>query len=266
MSESEPSELYSEPDKPIRDSYLLDVLNYPFTRSGFPILVVGTLMVLVTNYATYLSAVGYVVWALIRFYLAALYFELINLSATDQENLYCFPDLSDFVDDIVFPAFKVFGVTFISFAPLIVWNLWGEPTHPFSIALELLGIAWAALYFPMAMLATVIFGTLLAASPHVILPVILRGSPLYLVTVALVFALTCTKVFSSYLFIGPAWLSQIAAAFLVIYVLMESARALGLFYVLREGELNWFYRREKEGPLTMACDPTRVINRVRSAT
>ena len=60
------------------------------------------------------------------------------------------------------------------------------------------------------------------------------------------FALTCAEVFSPYLFIGPVWLSQIAAAFLVIYVLMGSARALGLFYVLREDELNWFYQSEDD--------------------
>ncbi|MEM9283324.1 MAG: hypothetical protein AAGA96_15995 [Verrucomicrobiota bacterium] len=222
------------------------MLTYPFTRSGFPIVVVGMLIIIASNYATHLAVVGQVGWILAMIYLSALYFELISLSATDQEELYCFPDLSDFAEDILFPALKVFGAILISLAPLIAWKIWGNPDETYSRTFELIGVAWAALYFPMAMLATVVFGTLMGASPHVVIPAILRSGPLYLVTSGLILGLACAELFSASFLVGPAWLAQIAAAFLVLYILMASARALGLFYILKEDQLQWFYEFEEE--------------------
>lgn len=228
-----------EPDIP----FALDILTYPFHKSGYPLFFVGVILILLSNFASVMPVVGGFASIFIFAYLSGLFFELVNLSATDQEELYSFPDLSDPWEDIALPAIKVVGVIAISFLPLIAWEVWGDPESPNAGAIWYASVAWAALYFPMAMLATVIFGSLFGASPHIVFPAIFRSGGLYIVAALLVFALIALETFSGY-FLPEGITGLIVSAFIVMFVMMTTARTLGLLYLRREDELGWVYQRE----------------------
>lgn len=230
-------------DEEKEKNYLLDVLGYPFDRAGFPLFIVGSLLILASNFATILPVVGLFSVIFIFAYLSGLFFELVYLSAIDQDNLYCFPDLADPFEDILLPAVKVIAVVFISFAPLIAWEVWGDSEHEYATAIRFGLVGWAALYFPMAMLATVIFGTITGASPHIVLPGIFNAGPIYLVSVALIFGLYCLEAFSGSFLPEGIW-GNISAAIIAMFVVMTTARTLGLLYLRREDELGWVYQRE----------------------
>ena len=225
--------------------FALDILTYPFHKSGYPLFFVGAILILLSNFATVMPVVGGFASLFIFAYLCGLFFELLNLSATDQEELYTFPDLSDAWEDIALPAIKVVGVVAISFLPLIVWELSGDAESPNANAIWYSAVAWAALYFPMAMLGTVIFGSLIGASPHIVFPAIFRSGGLYFIVALLVFALICLHTFSGH-FLPEGIPGLIISALITMFVMMTVARALGLLYVRREEELGWFYQRETE--------------------
>ncbi len=230
-----------EPDIP----FALDILTYPFHKSGYPLFFVGAILILISNFASVMPAVGGFATIFIFAYLCGLFFELVNLSATDQEDLYSFPDLSDPWEDIALPAIKVIGVVAISFLPLIVWELRGDAESPNADAIWYASVAWAALYFPMAMLGTVIFGSLIGASPHIVFPAIFRSGSLYIVAALLVFALICLETFSPY-FLPEGVSGYLVSALIVMFVMMTTARTLGLLYLRREDELGWVYQRETQ--------------------
>ncbi len=220
--------------------FFLDVLRYPLTKSGIPILIVGVILLLASNFASILPLIGLFALLFIFAYLSGLYFELIHLSATGQDEIYCFPDLSDMIEDIVRPGFQVLGVFLISFAPLIAFAIWGDEASLYYGEIELGLTAWAAFYFPMAMLATVLFGTIRGALPHVVLPAIFRSGPLYLVAIILTFGLACAQLFVPEVLSSSIWIGSIVTALVSMFTLMASARTLGLLYLRREEELAWF--------------------------
>lgn len=238
-----------EPDIP----FALDILTYPFHKSGYPLFFVGAILILLSNFATVMPVVGGFASIFIFAYLSGLFFELLNLSATDQEELYTFPDLSDAWEDIALPAIKVVGVVAISFLPLIIWEVNGDAESSSGNVIYYASVAWAALYFPMAMLGTVIFGSLIGASPHIVFPAIFRSGGLYLIVALLVFALICLHTFSSY-FLPEGIPSYIISALITMFVMMTTARALGLLYLRREEELGWFYQRETKTVFDVADD------------
>lgn len=230
-----------EPEIP----FALDILTYPFHKTGYPLFFVGAILIILSNLAFFAPAIGGFAMIFIFAYLSGLFFELVNLSATDQEELYSFPDLSDPWEDIALPAIKVVGVIATSFLPVIALGLWGDPESPNADVIWYASIAWAALYFPMAMLGTVIFGSLIGAMPHIVFPAIFRSGALYLVAALLVFALICLETFSGY-FLPRGISGHILAALIAMFVIMTTARTLGLLYLLREGELGWVYQRETQ--------------------
>lgn len=224
--------------------FALDILTYPFHKSGYPLFFVGAILIIISNIVTKAPMGGFA-WIFIFAYLCGLFFELVYLSATDREELYAFPDLTDPLEDIAYPAIKVFGVVAISFLPLICWEIWGDPESEYATAVWYGSVVWAAFYFPMAMLGTVILGSLIGALPHIVFPAIFRSGALYLVAALLVFGLICAETFSQYYLPGGIT-GRILAALIAMFVMMTVARTLGLLYLRREDELGWFYQRETQ--------------------
>jgi hypothetical protein len=235
----------NEKDEESDIPFALDIITYPFHQSGYPLFFVGAILICLSSLAIYAPVIGGFASLFIFAYLSGLFFELVNLSATDQEELYSFPDLSDPWEDIALPAIKVIGVVAISFLPIIAWSFWGDPESTNADAISYASIAVAAIYFPMAMLGTVIFGSLIGAMPHIVFPAIFRAGGLYLVAVLLVFGLFCFGPLSLY-FLPGGVTGYILAALIAMFVLMTIARTLGLLYLRREDQLGWVYQRETE--------------------
>jgi len=236
--------LVEDPDEEISPvSFAWDVLSYPFRRNGRPFLVVGTIILLLGeflgNFQT-LGFVGLVANLLIFAYLCGLYFELIEISSHENDTVHCFPDLTEPLDDIAWPTLKVIGVLLIAHLPLSAWYLWGDPEAASTawVAPTLLGVA--AFYFPMAMLGTVMHGTLLAASPHIVLPAIFRSGVLYFFAAVLISGLYAGQWYAADFLPQNVWLVGILKAVISMYLLLTNARALGRLYLRRENEIGWF--------------------------
>ncbi len=227
-------------------NFILDVLSYPFRKGGRNILIVGAILLILSQFGSIFPAVGLFVTLFVFAYLCGLYFELVLLSTDDEGAIYSFPDLNDPLDDILLPTLKVLGVILISFAPLFAWLLWGDESAAYADGVTYGLVAWGIFYFPMAMLATVIVGTSTAGLPHIVLPSIVRSGPLYLLAAALVVGIYLLGA-SAHQFLSEWPLLTIPiTSLLSMYVLMANARTLGLLFQRKEKDLNWFYSREEQ--------------------
>jgi hypothetical protein len=229
--------------------FIRDVLTYPLQRNGRPFLVVGSLILLLGEFIGTLQTLWFASLTsslLIFAYLCGLYYELIEISSHEDDTVHSFPDLTELLDDIAWPTLKVLAVLLLSSWPMWAWYLWGDPEASVSswVVPVLLGLA--TLYFPMAMLATVMHGTLLATSPHIVLPAIFRGGLLYLLAAGLIGGLYAGQWYSSHLLPENPWLAAGVRSVTSMYLLLTNARALGRLYLWKEEKLAWF--RESEEP------------------
>lgn len=215
-----------------------DVVGYPFRGSGRSLFVVCALLGVLERVAGLAPVLGLGASVLLNGYLCGVYFQLIQSSATGSQEAPMFPDLSNLIDDILMPFFKVMGVIIVSFLPLIVWAVFLLKEKE-EVGTAYVLCAWALVYFPMAMLAVVVLGRLGASSPHIVLPAIFRAGGLYWVGVAMFFVFAAGKIIvrsavDGKILVGTALMSALEA-----YMMMAHARILGLIYREKEEELDW---------------------------
>ncbi len=225
-------------------NFILDVLSYPFRRGGRNMLVMGSILFGLLFVVGISPTLGGMASLILMAYFCGIYFELLNLSTDPEGELFCFPDLSDPIEDVLLPFVQVVGVILIAFGPYIAWHFWGGNVEHFSplgpISTSNILLVWGFVYFPMAMLATVLVGSLIGASPHIVLPGIVRSGYLYFIAIILLGAIfdlvetVLTHTTANPLLVIPV------TSFLCMYVLMAHARTLGLLYQRREEELGWF--------------------------
>lgn len=227
-------------DSEPRPNFVADVLSYPFRKGGFNMLVVGTILFVISSLVSYSPFLGGTASLFVFAYLCGLYFELVELSSDEDNELFAFPDISDPIEDIVLPTVKVIGVIIISFLPLIGWIIWGDDSLPFYNETIYALVAWGTFYIPMAMLATITLGSLRGAMIHIVLPSIFKAGPLYLLAAFMLGAIYTAEAFAfGYLDQRP-FVTIPAAAFIAMYALMANARTLGLLLQRREEELGWY--------------------------
>lgn len=216
-------------------SLLTDIFTYAFRGSGKYILVTCAVLSLVTDIVSFVPILGLIAVVLLAGYFCALYFEVIETTATGSEEAPGFPDLSNVVSDILWPFLKTVAVAFLSFSPLIAYQVanGGSP----QITLLLLG--QGLVYFPMAMLASVVLGTLTAVSPHIVIPSIFRAGGLYWLAVFMLLLLYMGRAFAGDLLGRIPILGWVIAALIGAYVLLTNGRMLGVLYRERQEELNW---------------------------
>ena len=203
-------------------------------------LVVGTILFVISSLVSYSPFLGGTASLFVFAYLCGLYFELVELSSDEDNELFAFPDISDPIEDIVLPTVKVIGVIIISFLPLIAWIIWGDDSLPLYNETIYALVALGIFYIPMAMLATISLGSLRGAMIHIVLPSIFKAGPLYLLAVFLLGAIYTVEAFAfGYLDQWP-FVTIPVAAFIAMYALMTNARTLGLLLQRREEELGWY--------------------------
>lgn len=220
--------------------YAREVLLYPVSKAGWPMLVIGAVLSMVMKitlgYAFLFGLLASVLWF---GFLCATFFHLIVLSTSDKAGDAEFPDLTNLGEDIIVPAVRVIavgivallpGILFAIFAPEILFNR-DEVAQALAI--------FAIIYFPMALLAVAVLNNLLACNPVLVLTSIFRTALFYALCVILI-------IFVYYLYrwtirqdIGNFWLRWAILSTVSFYTLMATARALGLLYREREDELDW---------------------------
>ena len=217
---------------------LRDILTFAWRGSGKYVLVTCVVLSIVADLAGIAPLVGPIASFLLSGYFCAIYYQLIQSSATGGKEAPDFPDTSNIFEDIIWPMLQIVVVGLASFGPFIGYVIWaGDESGSPAIAFALLGLG--VIYFPMAMLAVVVLGYTGALSPHIVLPAIFRGGWMYWVGVIMLLALYLVGAGVEHIFSDSIIVGHLIMAIVGAYTLMTNARILGVVYRERQDELGW---------------------------
>jgi hypothetical protein len=217
---------------------LTDSLSYPVRGSGKYLLLTLAVFSLISSIASFAPVIGAITSLILFGYMCSVYFQIIQSTAVGGKEAPEFPETSNLVDDIIWPAAQVVSVVFVSFLPLIAAGLVLRDANPSPLVIYGL-TGFGILYAPMAILAVSVLGYLGAMSPHIVLPAIFRCGWLYLLGVVLLCLLYFLEgrvdaVFGKYLIFRTLVMAVVGG-----YVLMANGRMLGLIFRQRREELCW---------------------------
>jgi hypothetical protein len=215
-----------------------DILTFAWRGSGKYVLITCVVLSVIADLAGLAPIFGAIASLLLSGYFCAIYYQLIQSSATGGKEAPDFPDTSNIFEDIIWPMLQILVVGIVSFGPFLGYVIWaGDKSVSPMIAFALLG--FGAVYFPMAMLAVVILGYTGALSPHIVLPAIFRGGWIYWVGVIMLLVLYSAGSVVKDIFSGHFIIGHLIMAVIGSYTLMTNARILGVVYRERQEELGW---------------------------
>jgi hypothetical protein len=221
-----------------RRPLLQDIFTYPIRGGGKYILIIGGVLSVISELCKFAPMFGGIAAFLLFGYFCAVFFEIVQTSATGGDEAPYFPELSNIWEDLILPALRVWVVGLVSFLPWILATIFLRMGLSSPLSLALLG--FAALYYPMAILAVSILGYMGAVSPHIVLPAICRAGGLYWLAVFLLTMVLMGQTFlaGSLHAISPI-LGNVIMCLIGMYTLMANGRTLGIVYRERSEELNW---------------------------
>jgi hypothetical protein len=211
---------------------------YPVHGLGPAFLVMATIFFGLIKILSF-SVMGKVLGVFGAGYLAAWLFKILNDTAMGKKGFSEWPDITDFVTDVIEPLRSIGLTALVAFGPALVCLVAGWLWHPFFFALALVLAAGGAAYYPMALLATAI-GTTLAFHPSVICTSVMRLLGPYstaygvFVAVGIVLGLGGGLIEE-----GVPVLGSIVAYGISIYLSIVEARILGLLYWTNKERLGW---------------------------
>ena len=218
-----------------------ELLRYPVSRQGLPLLIMGSILFMLLDFAAWFS-----LWIAIGAagYLFAYMQKIIIATANGEEDLPGWADFSDWFNDILRPCLMMMWTFVVSFGPAVLYmvnSVTAESDMNMGVLFPL--FAWGFLYFPMALLAVAMADSFMAANPLVVLPSITRLSTQYLVVCALFFTIVAVRYVSERLLaihVGLPILPTVIASFLSLYFLTVEMRMLGTMYYLNRRRLRWY--------------------------
>lgn len=160
------------------------------------------------------------------------------------------PDISEFVGDLLVPCGQLTVLVAACFGPAIGILVWAGfdavNSGTMDPQLAILSIVFAVVgagYFPMAFLAVAMFDSVISANPLVVIPAMLKVPLEYLAVLVIV---GLTMVF----YVGGAILlpmimpvpilPTLVINFALFYFLTVQVRVLGLMYYAKRDKLGWF--------------------------
>lgn len=217
---------------------LQDVFTYAFRGSGKYILLIGAILSVVADLVSWAPAIGAIAGLILFGYFCALYFEVIQTTATGSSEAPEYPATSNLMEDLIWPALQIIIVLLVSLSPYFAyhWSIQASQ-QSMSIRLGLLGLGIA--YFPMAMLGVVVLGRISAISPHIVIPSIVRAGGLYWLAVFLLLFLYLGEAHLGGALKGLPIVNSLVMAVVGTYTLLTNGRLLGIIYRERSEELNW---------------------------
>lgn len=233
---------------------LVGAFGYPFRGDGIYVLVLGTFLFVLLEFASrfaFLFIGGIMLTVFSGGYMAAFMKEIIKATANGDDEAPDWPEVSSFASDVAAPFFQMLGTTLFSFLPVIVMSIFiatqssatdSAPTYGWiQFGLILLG----CFYFPMAFLGVAMFDSVAAVNPILVVPSIARIFRDYVIVV-LVLGVAITLRYVTVLIIDrliKVWiLPDMIVVFVGLYLVMVQMRMLGLLYRHRREELGWFRR------------------------
>lgn len=217
---------------------LKDILTFAWRGSGKYVLITCVVLSVIADLVGLAPFFGGIARLLLSGYFCAIYYQLVQSTATGGKEAPEFPDTSNIFEDIIWPMLQILVVAIVSFGPFVGYVFWvGDEVLNPMLAYVLLG--FGVVYFPMAILAVVILGYIGALSPHIVLPAIFRGGWIYWVGVFLLLALYFAGGVVEGVFTGRIIVGNLVMAVVGSYTLMTNARILGVVYRERREELGW---------------------------
>ena len=215
-----------------------DIITYAYRGSGKYIFLLCVILSIVAKLAGLAPGIGAFASILLFGYFCALYYQMIQSSATGGREAPEFPDTANIMEDIIWPMLQIIVVFLVSFGPLLGYSLWaGEAGFDNRIGNTLLVVG--VIYFPMAMLAVVVLGYTGALSPHIVIPSICRGGWIYWIGVLMLCLLYYLGSIIEGVMSGHFFIGHIVVSIVGVYTMMTNARILGLVYRERQEELAW---------------------------
>lgn len=218
---------------------IIDALLYPLRGGGWMMVLFGAIMMVLLAVASLAPILGLIALLIGGGYFAAFYFSVVATTVSGQSSCPDWPEVSNLWESILLPCLRMLGALVISYLPAIalVAFLGERPSGQEAILWAVR--VWAWLYFPMAVLALVLFGHLGAALPHRVLPAIIRAMPAYLVAaIALLLAEVCGDILAL-LLVGIPYLGVFLSAAVTLYFLLVQGRLTGLAYVNSRARIAW---------------------------
>ena len=209
-----------------------DALTYPLRGSGKYMLLWGAVLSVIASIAGFAPLFSFFAALFISAYFCATYFTIVETTAVGPSEAPQFPDVSNILEDLLWPLFKVVIVFTLCYLPHLAYLLTTGNNDAIATFLLVLGL----IYFPMAILAVIVLGYLGAMNPMI---GIFRAGESYLLAVIflrLIYFLQATvaEALGGYFIIGGLVMGLFG-----MYVMMASARTLGKVYQDRNEALGW---------------------------
>lgn len=98
-----------------------DIFTYPLRGGGKWLLIIGTILGVASDIASFAPLLGIIATFLLTGYFCAIYFDIIQTSATGSDEAPHVPELSNIMEDILAPWIKTLIVGLVCFLPLILF-------------------------------------------------------------------------------------------------------------------------------------------------
>ena len=228
--------------QPSRDlsyiEHLRGVWQYPWKGDGLILLVGGTAFFVVVDFLASFSAIVGIFGA---GYLVAYVQKVINSSGLGDAQMPSWPEVSNFLEDILTPFFQMVGVVVFCLGPCLIGrHLSGSDPVWQPVSYGLLGVGF--LYLPMAILAVSMHDSLSALNPIAVVASIARIPVDYLLACGVLLALLGIESAIQFAVgkIPVPLLPGLLTHFTSLYFLSVSWRAVGLLHFANQRRLAWF--------------------------
>jgi len=218
---------------------ITDALTYPFRQGGWLMIIVGSAFAFLINIGGNVPLAGLAVTLFGAGYFGSFYLSIISSTILGRDHTPDWLDFTSFLDDIISPFLRLLGLTIISFLPLFLVLIFGQKEQAWVLPAIILAALYGCFYFPMAVLAMLSYGGVLAALPPIVFPAIFRCMPGYiLAVVALMLSFFIGALVEEFCGYIP-YVGWVLGAAVGLYSLMIQARLIGLLYRQKRDDIGW---------------------------
>lgn len=216
-----------------------EALAYPIRRGNRGGLVLAAIVATLVYITKWAPIIGIPVFLGGLSYIAAYYFQIVELTINGRSDVPDWPDWSSYWDDFVIPGFQMLVITLLSYLPYLAGLYYLHKDQAGLRAInELFSLFFVSAYFPMATLGVVCTGSIAGAMPHRVFPAIVRCLPGYLLCVTLFMGMEIVRSFSG-VTSGFSLPLMLFVGFASIYGMFVQARLTGMIYLRSAEKLPW---------------------------
>ncbi|HEX7858922.1 MAG TPA: FHA domain-containing protein, partial [Verrucomicrobiae bacterium] len=155
---------------------------YPFKGNGPVILIAGAIFFAIAGFAQrFMFLLGGMVYVFTTGYYMAYSQQVVQTSAQDEDQPPSWPDVSEFISDIIVPFFQSLALQVLYLGPVLYCVFHAALGRKEYILFAIVFGAIAVFMMPMGWLAVSMHESVVGISPHVIVPSILRIPGHYLI-------------------------------------------------------------------------------------